>query len=60
MDEPKRYKEDSMKHARIPYGLIFKRYGVSFAAIAITWFIYDFITYGSLNALQLSMLISRS
>jgi len=45
MDEPVRYKKDSMKHARIPYLLIFKRYGVRFSAIAFTWFLYDFIVY---------------
>jgi len=45
IEEPKRYKKDSMKHAKIPYLLILKRYGVSLAAISITWFIYDFITY---------------
>ncbi|KAF8071986.1 putative metabolite transporter [Lyophyllum atratum] len=45
MDEPTRYKKDSMKSARIPYRLIFKRYGVRFAAISFTWFLYDFIVY---------------
>ena len=45
MDEPRRYKKDSMKYAKIPYMLILRRYGVSLAAISITWFIYDFITY---------------
>ena len=44
IEEPKRYKKDSMKHAKIPYLLILKRYGVSLAAISVTWFIYDFIT----------------
>jgi MFS family permease len=34
-----------MKNARIPYLLIFRRYGIRLAAIALTWFIYDFITY---------------
>lgn len=59
MDEPQRYKKDSMKNAKIPYLLILKRYGVSLAAISITWFIYDFITYVSLNILFLSMLILK-
>lgn len=37
MDEPVRYKKDSMKKARIPYILILKRYGGSLAAISATW-----------------------
>lgn len=45
MDEPVRYKKDSMKRAKIPYLLIFKRYGTTFAAISFTWFLYDFIVY---------------
>ncbi|RDB26292.1 hypothetical protein Hypma_006812 [Hypsizygus marmoreus] len=45
MDEPIRYKKDSMKRARIPYLLIIRRYGVSLAAISFTWFLYDIIVY---------------
>jgi hypothetical protein len=45
MEEPTRYKKDSMKHAKIPYWLIIKRYWVGLAALSLTWFIYDFITY---------------
>ncbi|KAF9565208.1 putative metabolite transporter [Agrocybe pediades] len=45
MDEPLRYKKDSMKNARIPYGLILRRYGGRLAAISFTWFLYDFIVY---------------
>jgi len=45
MEEPTRYKKDSMKHAKIPYWLIIKRYWAGLAAISLTWFIYDFITY---------------
>jgi len=56
MDEPQRYKKDSMKNAKIPYLLILKRYGVSLAAISITWFIYDFITYVFFEFFVLSML----
>ena len=44
MDEPERYKKDSMKHAKIPYLLILRRYGWQLAAISFTWFLYDFIT----------------
>ncbi|KAH9945300.1 metabolite transporter [Epithele typhae] len=45
MEEPARYKKDSMANAKVPYMLIFKRYGVRLAAISVTWFVYDFITY---------------
>ncbi|KAI0370362.1 metabolite transporter [Pilatotrama ljubarskyi] len=45
MEEPTRYKKDSMAHAKVPYLLIIRRYWVRLAAISITWFIYDFITY---------------
>ncbi|KAF8079338.1 putative metabolite transporter [Lyophyllum atratum] len=38
MDEPVRYKKDSMKHARIPYILVWRRYGRSLAAISfVCW-----------------------
>ncbi|ESK95870.1 mfs git1p-related glycerophosphoinositol and glycerophosphocholine permease [Moniliophthora roreri MCA 2997] len=45
MEEPERYKRDSMKNAKVPYRLILKRYGGSLAAISFTWFLYDFIVY---------------
>ncbi|KAG8745140.1 hypothetical protein FRC10_008752 [Ceratobasidium sp. 414] len=45
MTEPTRYQRDSMRNAKVPYWLIFKRYWVGLAAISLTWFIYDFITY---------------
>ncbi|PFH52919.1 hypothetical protein AMATHDRAFT_1657 [Amanita thiersii Skay4041] len=45
MEEPARYRKDSMKRARIPYWLVLRRYGVSLAALSFTWFLYDFIVY---------------
>ncbi|KAI0051339.1 MFS general substrate transporter [Auriscalpium vulgare] len=45
MENPTRYKKDSMRNVRIPYLLILRRYWVNLAAISLTWFIYDFITY---------------
>ncbi|KAH9917111.1 metabolite transporter [Epithele typhae] len=45
MEEPTRFKKDSMRNAKVPYMLILKRYWASLAAISATWFIYDFITY---------------
>lgn len=45
MQEPTRFRKDSMARARTPYWLIIKRYWRNLFAICITWFIYDFITY---------------
>ncbi|THH01037.1 hypothetical protein EW145_g6988 [Phellinidium pouzarii] len=45
MDEPTRYKKDSMKHTRIPYWLILRRYWKGLSAICVSWFVYDFIVY---------------
>ncbi|KZT50563.1 putative metabolite transporter [Calocera cornea HHB12733] len=45
MVESARYARDSMKHARMPYGLFLRKYWHKLAAICLTWFIYDFITY---------------
>jgi MFS family permease len=45
MDEPVRFRKDSMKRARIPYLLVLRKYGVSMVALATSWFIYDFIVY---------------
>ncbi|PCH42143.1 MFS Git1p-like glycerophosphoinositol and glycerophosphocholine permease [Wolfiporia cocos MD-104 SS10] len=45
MEEPTRYKKDSMARVHTPYLLIIRRYWGSLTAICLTWFIYDFITY---------------
>ncbi|KAI0302380.1 major facilitator superfamily domain-containing protein [Multifurca ochricompacta] len=45
MQNPSHYKKNSMRDARIPYWLVIKRYWVNLAAISLTWFIYDFITW---------------
>jgi MFS family permease len=45
MEEPERFKRDSMRNAKIPYWLIIKRYWVGLAAISLSWFVYDFIVY---------------
>ncbi len=39
MNEPERFKKDSMKYARIPYKLVLRRYGGSLAAISFTWYV---------------------
>ncbi|KIM32935.1 hypothetical protein M408DRAFT_20266 [Serendipita vermifera MAFF 305830] len=45
MENPESYKRHSMKHARIPYLLILKRYWRELAAISAAWFLYDIIAY---------------
>ncbi|KAI0077879.1 metabolite transporter [Panus rudis PR-1116 ss-1] len=45
MDEPTRYKKDSIVRGKTPYWLIFKRYWLRFTGISLAWFIYDFVTY---------------
>lgn len=45
MQEPTRYRKDSMVRSKTPYWLVIRRYWKSLAAISVVWFIYDFITY---------------
>ncbi|EKM78114.1 hypothetical protein AGABI1DRAFT_86289 [Agaricus bisporus var. burnettii JB137-S8] len=45
MEEPERFRKDSMKHVKIPYGLVLKKYWPSLATISFIWFLYDFIAY---------------
>jgi len=52
MEEPTRFKRDSMKHTRIPYGLVLKRYWPGLLGISMTWFIYDFIVYVNIPKLH--------
>lgn len=39
MEEPTRYRKDSMKRVRIPYKLVLKRYWVSLSAISAIWYV---------------------
>lgn len=45
MEEPEAYKNNAMKHVKIPYWLIVRRYWRKLIAVSFCWFIYDFITY---------------
>ncbi|KAA8565703.1 hypothetical protein EYC84_009547 [Monilinia fructicola] len=36
---------ESMKHVKIPYGLVFKYYWFRLFVVSLIWFIYDFSTY---------------
>ncbi|KAG6919885.1 hypothetical protein DXG01_015593 [Tephrocybe rancida] len=43
MDEPVRYKTESMRDTRIPYKLVIRRYWAALTAISVVWFILDII-----------------
>ena len=43
--QPKLYTKNMIPAARIPYGLVLKKYWFRLLTISIVWFIYDFITY---------------
>lgn len=46
MVEPERFRQEAIQNWRdVPYMLIIKKYGVRWCALALAWFIYDFITY---------------
>ncbi|TVY84538.1 Major glycerophosphoinositol permease GIT3 [Lachnellula suecica] len=45
LKEPEEFKRESMKHVRIPYGLVLRYYGFRLAIVSAIWFIYDFSTY---------------
>lgn len=69
MEEPTRFRQDSMKNARIPYMLILRRYGVRLAAISCTWYllrsVYDLDAAGLFHSsgscmISFSKSLSRS
>ncbi|KAI8608468.1 major facilitator superfamily domain-containing protein, partial [Chytriomyces sp. MP71] len=45
LKEPEEYTKHSMRHAKVPYGLVFRYYGVRLFAVASIWFLYDFVSY---------------
>ena len=45
MKEGDRYTRDSMRHIKIPYRLVLKRYWTRIIPVSIIWFIYDFSVY---------------
>lgn len=46
LQEPEAFKRESMKKAKIPWGLVVRFYWPRFLAVATIWFIYDFCSYG--------------
>ncbi|KAB8293954.1 hypothetical protein EYC80_009426 [Monilinia laxa] len=45
LKEPEEFQRESMKHVKIPYGLVFKYYWFRLFVVSLIWFIYDFSTY---------------
>src|SRR5271169_6194778 len=45
MKEGDRYAKDSMRHVKIPYWLVIKKYWTRLVPVSIIWFLYDFSAY---------------
>ncbi|KAL2262863.1 hypothetical protein VTK26DRAFT_9189 [Humicola hyalothermophila] len=45
LKEPEEFQKHSMKHAKIPYGLVLRFYGFRLFIVSLIWFIYDFSAY---------------
>jgi MFS family permease len=45
LQEPEEFKRQSMKHTKIPYGLVIKFYWKRLFVVSLIWFLYDFSSY---------------
>jgi hypothetical protein len=45
MKEGDRYSESGMRHVKIPYSLVIKKYWTRLVPVSIIWFLYDFSAY---------------
>ncbi|PBP18574.1 major facilitator superfamily transporter [Diplocarpon rosae] len=45
LQEPEEFKQESMKHVKIPYLLVSKYYWWRLFVVSLIWFLYDFSTY---------------
>jgi len=45
LKEPEEFKRESMKHTKIPYGLVVKYYWYRIVIVGLIWFLYDFSSY---------------
>lgn len=45
MKEGDRYAQDGMRHVKIPYWLVLKKYWSRLLPVSLIWFIYDFSAY---------------
>lgn len=41
LQEPEEFKRESMKHVKIPYGLVLKYYWFRLCVVGLIWFLYD-------------------
>lgn len=47
LQEPEEFKRESMKHVKIPYGLVLKYYWFRLSIVGLIWFLYDVCQAGS-------------
>lgn len=45
LQEPEEFKRESMKHTKIPYGLVLRFYWKRLLVVGAIWFLYDFSSY---------------
>ncbi|OBT59742.1 hypothetical protein VE04_00232 [Pseudogymnoascus sp. 24MN13] len=45
LQEPEQYKRESMKHVKIPYGIVLKYYWFRLFIVGLIWFLYDFSAF---------------
>lgn len=45
LKDPVEFQRESMKHVKIPYGLVLKFYWFRLATVMLIWFLYDFSAY---------------
>eukprot|EP00026_Physarum_polycephalum_P006308 Phypoly_transcript_06350.p1 GENE.Phypoly_transcript_06350~~Phypoly_transcript_06350.p1 ORF type:complete len:476 (+),score=50.75 Phypoly_transcript_06350:299-1726(+) len=59
LKEPEAFRHTAISRAKTPWLLVFKKYGRRVAAIAVVWFLYDFISYpfGIYSSTILSLII---
>jgi MFS family permease len=49
LQEPEEFKRESMKHVRIPYGLVIRYYWRRLFIVGLIWFLYDVSLYHCFN-----------
>ncbi|KFX94887.1 hypothetical protein V490_04108 [Pseudogymnoascus sp. VKM F-3557] len=45
LQEPEEFKRESMKHVKIPYGIVLKYYWWRLTVVGLIWFLYDFSAF---------------
>jgi MFS family permease len=49
LKEPEEFKRESMKHVRIPYGIVLRFYWYRLLVVGLIWFLYDVCLFPSLT-----------